>query len=130
MEKINFENLPDTSTPINNTNLNQLQANVENEFSVLNNKINDVGNMFNDAFNNANTISANMNLNNLTTTGCYTNGGVTPANSPNGAVWSGILLVFKSYYTVQIIILSGMTGNGIWTRMKFENDWSTWHKHS
>lgn len=30
MEKINFKNLPDTSTPLNAENLNQLQANVEN----------------------------------------------------------------------------------------------------
>ncbi len=30
MEKITFENLPNTTTPINATNLNQLQTNVEN----------------------------------------------------------------------------------------------------
>lgn len=30
MEKINFKNLPDTSTPINAENLNQIQANIEN----------------------------------------------------------------------------------------------------
>lgn len=30
MEKINFKNLPDTSTPINAENFNQLQTNVEN----------------------------------------------------------------------------------------------------
>lgn len=30
MTKINFTNLPDTSTPINATNMNQLQTNVEN----------------------------------------------------------------------------------------------------
>lgn len=30
MNKINFENLPSTNTPINATNLNQLQTNVEN----------------------------------------------------------------------------------------------------
>lgn len=30
MTKINFTNLPDTSTPINATNMNQLQINVEN----------------------------------------------------------------------------------------------------
>ena len=33
MEKINFENLPSTNTPINANNLNQLQTNVENEFT-------------------------------------------------------------------------------------------------
>lgn len=30
MQKINFQNLPSTSTPLNATNLNQLQTNVEN----------------------------------------------------------------------------------------------------
>lgn len=30
MEKINFKNLPDTSTPINAENLNQIQNNMEN----------------------------------------------------------------------------------------------------
>ena len=30
MDKINFQNLPDTTTPVNATNLNQLQINVEN----------------------------------------------------------------------------------------------------
>lgn len=30
MEKINFKSLPDTSTPVTATNLNQLQTNVEN----------------------------------------------------------------------------------------------------
>lgn len=30
MNKINFENLPSTNTPINATNLNQLQTNIEN----------------------------------------------------------------------------------------------------
>lgn len=37
MQKINFKNLPDKSTPINATNLNQLQDNVEASFNVLNN---------------------------------------------------------------------------------------------
>lgn len=30
MQKINFQNLPDTTTPVNATNLNALQTNVEN----------------------------------------------------------------------------------------------------
>lgn len=32
MEKIDFKNLPDTNTPLNAENLNQVQTNVENEF--------------------------------------------------------------------------------------------------
>ena len=37
MEKINFEDLPSTDTPIDSTNLNLLQANVENAIQKSNN---------------------------------------------------------------------------------------------
>lgn len=37
MEKINFENYPSTNSPINATNLNLLQDNVENDIGLLNN---------------------------------------------------------------------------------------------
>lgn len=33
MQKINFQNLPNTTTPVNATNLNQLQTNVESEIN-------------------------------------------------------------------------------------------------
>ena len=33
MNKINFENLPSTNTPINSTNLNQIQTNAENSIN-------------------------------------------------------------------------------------------------
>lgn len=33
MEKINFQSYPNTTTPINDTNLNQLQTNVENSIN-------------------------------------------------------------------------------------------------
>ena len=36
MEKINFENKPNITTPINATNLNSLQDNVENDIGLLN----------------------------------------------------------------------------------------------
>lgn len=40
MEKINFKNLPDKSTPINSANLNLLQDNVEASIEELSNKNN------------------------------------------------------------------------------------------
>lgn len=40
MEKINFNDLPSTDTPINSSNLNQLQTNVENEINFIDNKFN------------------------------------------------------------------------------------------
>ena len=39
MQKIDFKNLPNTSTPINAENLNQLQTNVENEFANTQSKL-------------------------------------------------------------------------------------------
>ena len=36
MDKINFQNLPNTTTPINATNMNLLQTNVENAINSLN----------------------------------------------------------------------------------------------
>ena len=38
MQKINFQNLPNTTTPVNATNLNQLQTNIEN---AINDSINE-----------------------------------------------------------------------------------------
>lgn len=39
MDKINFQDLPNTTTPINATNLNQLQTNVENAIEQTNDEI-------------------------------------------------------------------------------------------
>lgn len=39
MQKINFQNLPNTTTPINATNLNQLQTNVETDIDNTNLKL-------------------------------------------------------------------------------------------
>lgn len=64
MDKINFANLPSTTTPINATNLNQLQTNVDN------------GKVDKDV------IYWNDNYNNCTTTGIYL-AETGLANSPN-----------------------------------------------
>lgn len=39
MEKINFQDYPNTTTPVNSTNLNLVQTNVENEFTVVRGEI-------------------------------------------------------------------------------------------
>lgn len=36
MQKINFQNLPNTTTPVNATNLNAIQTNTENEINNIN----------------------------------------------------------------------------------------------
>ena len=40
MEKIIFEDLPSTNTPLNASNLNKIQENVENNINEINNKFN------------------------------------------------------------------------------------------
>lgn len=46
MEKINFQDLPSTKTPIDSTNLNLLQTNVENAINDLPQKIFPVGSIY------------------------------------------------------------------------------------
>ncbi len=55
MDKINFENLPSTNTPINADNLNQLQTNIEN---AINEKPNVVDNL--DSISVIDALSANQ----------------------------------------------------------------------
>lgn len=43
MQKINFKNLPDTSTPLNATNLNQMQDNIESAIDSIANLICPIG---------------------------------------------------------------------------------------
>lgn len=45
MEKINFENKPSTNTPINATNLNLLQDNIEDEFDIKDAEIGDLNSL-------------------------------------------------------------------------------------
>lgn len=59
MNKISFENLPSTNTPVNATNLNQVQTNVENEF----------GNYYKLGI--GSPIASGTDLNNMTTIGTY-----------------------------------------------------------
>ena len=44
MNKIEFKDLPDTTTPINASNLNTLQDNIEDEFNEVEEKINAINN--------------------------------------------------------------------------------------
>lgn len=70
MEKINFSNLPDTTTPINATNLNTMQDNIEAEIGT---KISKSA---------IKTISTSDDFNNLIETGIYQYGGTNSANKP------------------------------------------------
>ena len=60
MEKINFENKPSTNTPINATNLNQLQTNVENAITENTNAITENTNAITENTNAINGVSTNL----------------------------------------------------------------------
>lgn len=113
MERIDFKDLPNTTTPITADNLNLLQDNVENEIEKYQNipKTNL-------------TLSNTIDLNDLVETAFYTCGGNAPVNSPQNTGWNGCLLVFKSYYVFQIIFTAT---NKIWFRYRLEtNEWTSW----
>jgi len=64
MEKINFENLPSTNTPINGSNLNQLQDNIEAallNIYTINTNINFEDTYQNDLLKNAKFVAVNWN---------------------------------------------------------------------
>lgn len=75
MQKINFQNLPNTTTPINATNLNAIQTNVENVFN--GNEV--AGNMIVESISSKNMFDKNAVLNNyeLIGSGSYA-GGINP----------------------------------------------------
>lgn len=67
MQKINFQNLPSTSTPINATNLNAIQSNAESA-------INDVAGDLSDY------VNGRTSMGNIKATGLTTTGNITAAN--------------------------------------------------
>lgn len=71
MQKINFQNLPSTSTPINATNLNAIQTNVENVF----NGIEPMGNVVVDSIRSKNMFDKNSMV--------YTRNGYLPFDTSN-----------------------------------------------
>lgn len=61
MDKIEFKDLPDTTTPIDADNLNLLQSYIENTITPMQNSLSNlIGNVYD-----------NVNLNDFTTTGVY-----------------------------------------------------------
>lgn len=123
MNKINFQNLPSTSTPVNATNLNKIQENVEKEVPV------------------ADTRRANLSWNNYVTSGekyrITTINGLESGTSlgegaPTGAYDYGTLITLNprqsttsGYDQTQIYIEDGLTNSsrkGLYFR-KRTGDW-------
>ena len=120
MQKINFQNLPNTTSPVNATNLNQVQTNVENaindkcEYAILNGKRKDITgntawNTYDVNFDNNDEFStSNANLFERTTTGikCKFSGSVliiramTLGSSLNDKEFD-IIDDYRTYYSVK-----------------------------
>lgn len=123
MEKINFQDLPSTSTPVNATNLNAVQTNVETEFTNYYTQTAADAKFYDKT--EINYIGENDDLDNYLTTGCYTNGGQNPAHNPVGSAFVGLLVVFKSYYAAQLLITSDYYYN-VYVRFYGGNSWGDW----
>lgn len=116
MQKINFQNLPSTTTPVNASNLNQVQTNVENEFT--------------DYLKNFRNVD-NVNLNDLTTSGIYYCG-VNLVNSPYDIsyVYLFVLSAGGNDLTQIAIPLKDVTPIYIRQRISYEGVtlWGAWQE--
>lgn len=84
MQKINFENYPSTNSPINATNLNQIQTNVETEFNK------------NDSLRSARTIRSNENNITLTISSAWGDGVNVPLSVANDDEACGDKILYDS----------------------------------
>lgn len=102
MEKIIFEDLPSTTTPLNAENLNQLQTNAENAINEVDEKINKY--IVNHTFTNdtTKTVEFNVEIQPGETIEIEINGGATASNDLNLSI-NGI----NAGYYQQGIIYSG-----------------------
>lgn len=140
MQKINFQNLPNTTTPVNATNLNQLQTNVENaiptKVSDLTNDSGFINKNDSSLFQYIDSAQYSANLNNALNTGQYFYTTDT-LNSPYTQVGTtdqyGLVLVMSntsdtsvSRWVFQIALT---TWGNIFMRTNINNSgWSSWLK--
>lgn len=136
MQKIPFNNLPSTDYPINATNLNQLQNNVENAFK------NSSGTSEKDTYSQAylnrflnSIIKSSYSKNKVTDTGINVNGGnagkaalvLTSGNYSSGSsVIAGLYLIkfgySNDYFKVNTILEDGTAGlTPIWSILENKN---------
>ena len=117
MDKINFQDLPSTETPINSTNLNQIQDNVDSAKVETTTTV----------------TTTNTDLNDYIQEGRYVfTGSVTPTNIPTGV--AGILEVYASKdgrFVKQVWHRLGTTNtNDYQTFIRtFDNQWSNWREY-
>ena len=105
MDKINFQNSPNTTTPVNATNLNQVQTNVENEFN-------------NKAIMSKTTTATSYK--DITIPGVYS------GSSSNDCPYTGTLILFNrgstNYRTYFFIRYDGL----LWISTYWNGTWTEW----
>ena len=116
MQKINFQDLPNTTTPVNADNLNELQENVENSIDSI------------VPFSEQEGLGATDDLDDYRTYGIWFFSG-TPINCP---CYNGWLIVLGHTSTVvkQIVLRLGSTSNNwdTWIRTYASGAWQAWKK--
>lgn len=110
MNFINFVNLPNQTTPLNATNLNQLQANV-NEGKV-----------------DRSLYTSVTDYDNLTPTGLYYMGG-NATNSPSSGSFYVEVYKYSDNYICQIATRASNASNGViqYIRQKYNGTWTNWY---
>lgn len=114
MTKITFEDLPNTTTPVNASNLNVVQTNTENAIADAKQAV---------------ATQANTNFNDLVTTGAFFFGSVpTGSNKPaTTGLQSGVLEVFK--HPSSSLITQRYTNydaSKIYVRGAYSGSWTAW----
>ena len=108
MDKISFSNLPSTTTPVNATNLNQIQTNVDNA------KIE------------AKAIAYDEDLNDLKTTGFYTTYTNT-TNKPDTGSYFIEVIAFNVNYLMQRATKRATGTDIVYQRYCNNGTWGSWH---
>ena len=126
MQKIDFKDYPDTSTPLNSINLNMLQQNVENEFV---NNYNNLSNYYSLLV--GTLINNGDDLNNYTTPGIYTSPNSTITNSLINCPYSGdgfklIVEYINNNTTIRQTIITGTSNIINYARLWSASSWNVW----
>lgn len=118
MDKIDFQNLPSTTTPVNATNLNQMQENMDDVDVLRQGKT---------------SIASNSDLNSITTVGTYRSDSGTVTNSLSNCPITGTafkMIVEKLHSTesnrIRQTIYQHAVGSKTWVRTCASGTWGEW----
>ena len=123
MTKINFQNLPNTTTPLNATNMNAIQTNAETAI----NAIDTIGL-------HGTYLEENDDLNNLTTAGVYyagsSNIAATLSNTPVTTAAFKLIVecLARNDRLVQTIKVNDATSSKVYYSRTYQGSWGAWQK--